>query len=198
MTWALFPGDKYTRAALEIVTTASQHGPGAERVVAVLGGALLEEAVDKTLRERLQNIPLADGLLSIDGALGNMGPKTDLLYLLRAFDSNTLKTLKGIAGVRNFFAHHLDASFDSLNKDFVNSIGKLVLHEGRTHYPHHLFGPDSQTPIEPVSSRRDLFILNLKLALIMLMRDRVSHEPWTNRQLTEEELLANYPDRWER
>jgi hypothetical protein len=196
MTWAIFPGDIHARAVLELITAAA-HPTGSERIIAVVGGALLEQAVDRTLRERLINIPgLVNNLLGVDRPLGNMGPKIDLLRLLGAIDDKTRGALKGIAGVRNFFAHNLSASFDSLDDDFDKSMKRLVLHENRTHYPHHLFGPDSKIPIEPINSRRDQFIVNLKLGLIALMRDRISHEPFTNRPRSEEELLNLYPHRF--
>jgi hypothetical protein len=191
MTWAIFPGDKSKSALIELLTT------GSERVVAVVGGALLEEAIDHTLRERLLNIPnLVDSLLGVDRPLGNMGPKIDLLHLLGAFDENARVAMKGIAGVRNFFAHHLDASLDSVDKKFTKTMQRLTLHENRTHYPHHLFGPDSDVAIEPVNSNREQFIVNLKLALIILMRDRISHHPYTNRPRSEPELLKEYPNRY--
>ena len=197
MTWAIFPGDAHTRAVLELVT-ANLSPQGSERVIAVVGGAMLEEAVDRSLRERLLNIPnLANNLLGIDRPLGNVGPKIDLLCLLGAFDERTCRALKGITGVRNFFAHHLEAPFDSLNEDFVRAMTRLTLHENRTHYPHHLFGPDSQTAIEPINSRRDQFVVNLKLALIILMRDRISHDTHSNRPLTEEQLLERHPHRYD-
>ena len=195
MTWAVFPGDRYTRAVLELVT-ANLSPQGSERVIAVVGGSMLEEAVDRTLRERLINIPnLANNLLKVDAPLGNAGPKIDLLCLLGAFDEKVCRALKGIARVRNFFAHRLDASFDTLDNDFNEAMRRLTLHENRTHYPHHLFGPDSQTAIEPINSKRDQFVVNLQLALLILMRDRISHEPHSNHPLTEDQLRAKYPNR---
>jgi len=164
--------------------------------MAVVGGALLEEAIDRTLRERLLNIPLVDSLLEVDRPLGNMGPKIDLLRLLGAFDETARVAMKGIAGVRNFFAHHLDASLDSLDREFTKAMQRLTLHENRTYYPHHLFGPDSNVAIEPVNSKREQFIVDLKLALIILMRDRISHHPYTNRPRSEDELLQQFPNRY--
>jgi len=191
MTWAIFPDDKHTSALIELLTT------GSERVMAVIGGALLEQAIDRTLRERLLNKPdLVDNLLEVDRPLGNMSPKIDLLCLLGAFDEKAHAAMKGIAGVRNFFAHHLDASLGSVDRKVTKAMQRLTLHEKRTHYPHHLFGPDSDVAIEPVNSKRELFIVNLKLALIILMRDRISHHPYTNRPRTEVELLEQYPDRY--
>jgi DNA-binding MltR family transcriptional regulator len=191
MTWAIFPDDKYKTALIELLTASS------ERATAVVGGALLEEAIDRTLRERLLDIPVCvDSLLEVDRPLGNMSPKIDLLHLLGAFDETARVAMKGIAGVRNFFAHHLDASFGSLDRQFTRPMQRLTLHESRTYYPHHLFGPDSNVAIEPVNSKREQFIVNLKLALIILMRDRISHHPYTNRPRSEEELLQQYPNRY--
>jgi hypothetical protein len=196
MTWAIFEGDKYTRAVVELITAAMQPN-GSDRIVAIVGGSLLEASVNFTIRERFLNERgLVDNLLSVDRALGNMGPQIDVLRLLDAYDENTRKALKGLAGVRNFFAHHVDASFDSLNPEFFKAMSRLTLHEKRTHYPHHLWGPDSATPIEPVNSRRDQFIVNLKLGLIALMRARVAREAYTGRLRTEEELLKIWPHRY--
>jgi DNA-binding MltR family transcriptional regulator len=191
MTWAILPDDKHKSGLIELLTT------GSDRVVAVVGGALLEQAIDLTLRERVLNLPsLVDSLLEVDGPLGNMGPKIDFLCLLGAFDDKARLAMKGIAGVRNFFAHHLDASLDSVDKKFNKDMQRLTLHENRTHYPHHLFGPDSDVALEPVKSKRERFVVNLKLALIILMRDRISHHAHTNRPRSDAELLELYPDRY--
>jgi DNA-binding MltR family transcriptional regulator len=196
MTWAVLPSDKYTRAVIELLMEAAKPS-GSDRVVAVVGGALLEEAVNRTTRERLINDPnVVKNLLDPERPLGNIAPQIDLLYLLGAFDDRTRKALKGLVRVRNFFAHHTDASFDSLDKDFTDAMKPLVLHEGKTHYPDHRFGPDSKAPIEPVTSRRDQFVVNLKLGLIALMRDRICHHEHSNKPRTQEEMLAIFPDRY--
>ena len=166
--------------------------------MAVVGGALLERAVDRTLRERLRdNQGIADNLLGVDKPLGALNAQIDALYLLYGIDAPTRNALKGIAGVRNFFAHNLDASFDSLDKEFQKAMSRLNLHEGRTYYPHHLYGPDSNTKIEKVTNKRTQFIVNLKLGLIVLMRDRVSHELHTNRPFTDDEMNKKYEKRRE-
>ncbi len=192
MTWAIFPGDKHLQAVLELVRT------GSERVKAVVGGALLDEAVTRTLRERLRNDEdTVNYILGFDRPLGTLNSKIEVLYLLYAIDQQTRDGLKGIAGVRNFFAHHLDASFDSLDKKFLKAMTRLTLHENRTYYPHHLYGPDSENEIEPITNKRIQFVVNLKLGLITLMRDRLSHETHTNQPLTDEELREKYQNRRE-
>lgn len=198
MSWAIFTEDKYIQAVVELIAQFQFPGaPGSERIVAVVGGAILEEIVERTLSERLINdAKEARRMLRPDGPLGNITPQIDLLYLLGAFDRKTQAALKGIAGVRNFFAHNLDASFASQNPDFLEFLNKLVLHEKKTHYPHHLWGGDSEILIEPINSNQDKFVVNLKLALVALMRDRISHHPNMNTLKTEQELIAEFPDRY--
>lgn len=199
MNWAIFPEDKYAQAVIELIAQRQFPGaPGSARIVAVVGGALLEEIVERTLSERLINGGKAvRRMLRPEGALGTITSQIDLLYLLGAFDRKTQDALRGIAGVRNFFAHNLDATFNSKDDDeFTDSLKKLALHENRTNYPHHLWGGDSELVIEPVKSNQDKFVVNLQLALIALMRDRISHHPHTNTLKTEQELLAEYPDRY--
>jgi DNA-binding MltR family transcriptional regulator len=196
--WAIFPTDKHTKAVIELMTATLPH-QGSERIVAIVGGSLLEDALETTLRERLlNNKGLVDSLLDFDKPLGSMGPQIDLLHLLGAFDEKTRSAMKGIARIRNYFAHSMDASFNSSEKHFVDNFKRLTLHENITHYPHHLFGPDSDVLIEPVNSPQDQYIVNLKLALLFLMRDRVSHQPHSNCILTEAQLLEKYPMRYEK
>ena len=198
MTWAIFPEDKYARAVIELLS-ANLEEPSAQRSAAIIGGALLEDAVERTLRERLlNNEGLANNLLDFDKPLGNTGPQIDLLHLLGAFDEKTRSALQGLVRIRNYFAHHIDASFASSNEYLTKSLKRLTLHENRTHYPHHLFGPDTDLAIESVRTSQERFILNLKLGLLILMRDRISHEPYTNHPLTEAEFLAKYPQRFEK
>lgn len=81
MTWAIFPTDEHTRAVIELMT--SLQAAGSERAMVIVGGALLEDAVEQTLRERLlDNLGLVNNLVEIDGPLANMGPQIDLLHLL--------------------------------------------------------------------------------------------------------------------
>jgi hypothetical protein len=192
MTWAIFPDEPHRRAILELQTTKS------ERVVAVVGGAMLETAVTRTLFERLRKEKPAENLLDVmSGALGTIAPKIDLLYLLASFDDAVRKTMKAIAGVRNVFAHNLDASFDQPSSELKKRLALLTLHKDRKHYPHHLYGPDTNIAIERIESDRDLFLVNLKLALLILMRDRCSHETYTNKPYTAEQLREMYQDRRE-
>jgi DNA-binding MltR family transcriptional regulator len=196
--WAVLPFDKYIRGIEELVAEANRDG--SERIIAVVGGALLEEAVERTLRERLiddsKTTKIANRLTKPENALGNTTTQIDLLYLLGALDDKTCKAMKGLAGIRNYFAHHTNPSFDSQDENFVQSIKRLTLHDGRTCYPHALWGPDTTIPLEPVNTRRDQFIVNPKLALVFLMRDRVSHATHSNVPRSEEEMLREWPNRF--
>lgn len=189
MSWAIFR-DSHTRAIVEMISS------GSERVLAIVGGALLDETVRRTLKERFRDdADAVANILDVDRPLGDLGPKIDVLYLLYGMDAKMRNALKGLSRVRNFFAHNLDASFDSLDKDFLKAMNRLTLHEGRTYYPHHLYGGDGQYSIEPIPNKRTKFVVNLKIALIMLMRDRVSHRTHTNQPLTEEEVRAQFEDK---
>ena len=182
MAWAIF-SDDHLRAIGEMIQS------GSERVTAIVGAALLDDTLHRTLAERFRNDKdIANKLLKVNGPLGNSVPKIDILYMLNAFEKPTRNTLYGIAEVRNFFAHNLDASFDSKKEKMVEAMKKLVLHENRTHYPHHLFRHDTKHPLEPIRSNRDRFIVNLQLCLIALMQDRVSHETHSFEPRTEEQI----------
>ncbi|WP_372928675.1 hypothetical protein [Methyloceanibacter sp.] len=187
MTWAIFEEEPNTVAIGELLSSKS------DRVVAVVGGALLDEHLQRTLIRRLRKSGVIDGLIKQDAPLGNVGPKIDLLYLLQAFEKPMYQALKAIAGVRNFFAHELDASFQSQDSKFLDHMKYLNLHKSRSHYPHHwLPWEDTKVPLEPINNNRDQFIVNLKLGLLALMQDRVSHHRHSNDQLTRKEVEEKF------
>lgn len=99
--------------------------------------------------------------------------------MLYAFNRQVCKAMYGIAGARNLFAHRHDMSFDSSDPKMVEALKDLPLHEGRRFYPHHRTGADTDMEILPVTSNRERFLVNLQLALIWLMVDRMSHPKWT-------------------
>jgi hypothetical protein len=79
MPWAVF-NDDHTRAIEEMLTS------GSDRVIAILGGAILDDTLRRTLVERFHNDEdITNKLLRINGALGNAEPKIDVLYLLSGF-----------------------------------------------------------------------------------------------------------------
>lgn len=187
MVWAILPYIEWVNAIREVTLSKS------ERTVAVLGGALLEESVERTLRERFHHDDdMANNILKPDKALGNLGPQIDVLYMLGAFDKTQRAAMKSLVFVRNFFAHDIKATFASIDKEFLRHVSRLKMHEGRKHYPNNLYGPDTDLEIEKVENNRDRFIVNLKLALIFLMRDRIGHEPYSNQPLSAEELHKKF------
>ena len=182
MTWAIFRVE-HLRAIGEIISA------GSGTVAAILGGVMLDDTLRRTLSERLRNDKnIASKLLKVNGALGNTGPKIDLLYMLGAFDKPVRNALYGLSEIRNFFAHNLDASFDSQTKELLDPLQKLTLHEGIKYYPHRIYDEDSKTEIETIENNRDIFTVNLKLCLIALMRDRASHDMWSNKPFTKTAL----------
>jgi hypothetical protein len=186
MTWAVFD-DSHLTAIGELLLT------GTERVTAVIGGALLEEAVERTLVERLRDAPkIIEAQFNPEKPLGSIGPQIELLYLLYAIDDSTRQTLKAIAAIRNFFAHNPAVSFasDKIRK----SVGQLELHKDKTHYPNPRIGGDSDEGIEEIKDHKTLFLVNLKLGLLGLMRDRVSHKLHTNEMLSPEEIRSQFPE----
>lgn len=182
MTWATHSEDHY-KAIAEILMS------GSDTAVAIIGGSYLDDTLRRTLSERLRDDKdIRRKLLKPSGSLGNSGPKIDALYMLYAFERDVRNAMYGVCDIRNFFAHNLGASFDSDHKTVVGAFKNLTLHEGKKHYPHHIHGEKSDVEIEEITSRKTLFIVNLKLCLIALMNNRVSHHLWTTKRKTIKEL----------
>ena len=177
MAWAIL-GEDQTKAIKEIVASDS------DRIIAVVGGALLDHTLRPTLEDRLRrNKDINEKLFKPSGPLGNLGPKIDLAFQLYVFEKPVRHSFYGISEARNFFAHHLDASFDSTDKKLTEALQKLTLHKNRSYYPHPMTRKDSQFKIEPTTTNRDIFLVNLKIGLIFLMADRLSHVLYTNTPL---------------
>lgn len=178
MTWAFY-GDDQLQAIAEIVRT------GNDTITVIIGGAILDDTLRRTLSQRLRDDKnIRDKLFKPGGPMGNMVPKIDLLYMLSDFDKQVRNSLYGLADVRNFFAHNLNASFDSKAQKMKAAVEKLTLHESKKYYPHHIYGGDTKKIIEATKTSRAIFIVNLKLCLIALMHDRLSHDVWSNKPLT--------------
>jgi len=141
----------------------------------------LDAALRRTVEERLRDHADSRRLLfKVNAPLGNLEPKITLGFMLYAFDRQARKAMYGLAEARNLFAHRHDMSFDSSDDPKMTAaLEKLTLHEGRKFYPHHHTGADTDMEIGPVPSSRERFLVNLQLALIGLMVDRMSHQKWT-------------------
>jgi hypothetical protein len=128
MVWAIFTEPQFK--AIEEVRSFQS-----ERVLAIIGGTLLDEALRRTLEERLRESGVRASLFRIEGPLGNVGPKIDLAYLLYAIEKETREAAHGIAGVRNFFAHNLGASFSSQDEKFLERAKKAQAPRGADALP---------------------------------------------------------------
>ena len=124
-----------------------------DRASAVLGGAYLEEILDRVLRGCL----ITDE--HIERHFNNASQKVHLLFALGVVDGQEREELLTIQKVRNFFAHHvLDAN------DFNNSaIAGLIDRVGKSMGASRRFGP---------AERREVFLIAV-MGLGQLMTDRV-------------------------
>lgn len=178
MSWAIINPDQHA-ALTELVTLSKS-----DRIVAILGGAMLDDALRRTLESRFRpkdgNTDMNDKLFRVNGPLGNLSPKIDLAYQLWMLDKPTRNAMFGISEIRNLFAHNMSMSFSSDSEKMRTALTKLALHEGKTHYPHPLLGAISEERIEVIRSPKDRFIVNLKLCLIWQMIDLRSHYPNSN------------------
>jgi hypothetical protein len=102
MVWSIL-NDAQNNALKEIVKSQS------DRVAAILGGAMLDDSLQLSIKARLRASNLAERLFDIRGALGNLGPKIDLAYLLYIIGKDELQAMTGLAEIRNLFAHNLTA-----------------------------------------------------------------------------------------
>jgi hypothetical protein len=179
MVWAVL------NPAQNAALTELMEGQNSDRIVAILGGAMLDDSLRNALELRLRPAKSTnDKLFGIGGPLGNTGPKIDLAYQLYMFEKPMLDAMHGLTEIRNLFAHRLDMTFFDAGKKFTGAVAKLTLHEGRTHYPNPFRNRlESDHELEPTDSVRGKFFVNLQICLIWLMGDRHEHLPWSNAQL---------------
>ncbi len=179
MVWAILNREQ-DAAIKELI-----YGQSSDRVVAVIGGALLDTSIRRALELRMRRkdgkSDINEKLFKVGGPLGNTGPKIDLGYQLWMLDKPTRNTMYGLSEIRNLFAHSLSMTFDNAGKKITELSEKLVLHEGRTHYPSINDWPENtDVELEPTRNVREKFVVNLKLSLLTLMADYLKHEPWCN------------------
>jgi hypothetical protein len=142
MVWAML-NDDIRIGAKEITDSSS------DRVVAIMGAALVEEALRQALSARLRKGSTQDKMLKPGGALGEFFAKINLGYLLLMYDTHTQSALIGIAEIRNLFAHKLNiSSFDADTRSLIDGFGKLKLHTNYTQYPSPGWDGYLNTPVE--------------------------------------------------
>jgi hypothetical protein len=179
-------------SAQEIALNELIQHQSSDRVLAIVGGAILEDGLQNAIKSRLRppksgvtggsssrggttpRPDIRDRLFRSDGPLGSFAPKIDLGYLLYMFDEQTRNAMHGIVRIRNLFAHQLDITFSSSGK-MTAAVQTLTLHEGRTHYPNLFIDQNSVYEIEPIDTNRGKFIVNLQLCLFILMADHQKH-----------------------
>lgn len=174
MVWAIL-NDTIMAGVNEFVDHQS------ERVVAILGGSVAEEALARAMYTRFRVSSMRDEVFKDRGALGAFRSKIEIAYLLGMYEKPARLALVGISEIRNFFAHGLTVrSFDTSDKGLDDSFAKLTLHGLYRKYPSPFWSGDSAHEVETTPDRRSLFIVNLKLLLVLLMRDMAMHQPNSN------------------
>jgi len=98
-------GDQYATILLELLQ-------GDERSTAIVGGALVDDALEQMLRDhflaaKIGDSTLAERLLQFNGPLGTFSARIDLCYALKFYGPDTYHDLDLIRKVRNHFAHRL-------------------------------------------------------------------------------------------
>jgi hypothetical protein len=174
MVWAVI-NEAIRNATTELVQSTST------RVVAVLGGSVIDEALRRALESRLvPDQKFIDDLFGEYGPLGSLGTKIKLGYALRMYNQDSNEALTGILDIRNLFAHRLGISFDSDDKKMKKAIARMRLHEKYKKYPHPMWNGDSEYDVETPKDHQDRFIINLRILLCLLMRDDLLHRPNSN------------------
>ena len=134
MVWAVINED-IKNAISEFADSPS------DRVCAIVGAAIVEEALRRALESRLLVGGIRDRFFKPNRATGSFAVKIDLGYLLGMYDDKAFQALEAMAAVRNEFAHRLPIqSFDdaALQANLV----KLTLHTAYQRYPHPLHDGD--------------------------------------------------------
>lgn len=149
------------------------------RIVAVVGGALLEQRLTNALEARLRSSKkVIERLFKPTGPMGPFANKIHLAYLLHMYPLIIYEHLVAICDIRNKFAHTLD--FGNFHvKQLDDQFRQLTLHEKLKFYPH---PPGTKkVKIEHCENRSQIFIVNLKILLIYLLFDHEKHEQESNR-----------------
>jgi hypothetical protein len=174
MVWALL--NEGIRAGVAELTASDS-----DRVIALLGGAIVEEQLLQSIHLRLRHSAVQQIVFKPTGALGGFTPKIDLGYLLHMYEKPERTALIGIAEIRNVFAHKLTIpSFETKDNGLDRGLEKLTLHLRYAKYPAPFWQGDSEYDVEKPTNKRETLITNIKILLVLLMRDMYLHQPYTN------------------
>jgi hypothetical protein len=130
---------------------------------------------------RMRSTSITERFFSWNGPMGGFNAKIQLGYLLGMYSKEALKTLLALADIRNVFAHKLTIhTFEANNPKLKEGLDRLILHTVYQWYPHPFYDGDSNIEVEAPTSARETFIVNLKILLVLLMRDLRLHLPHSN------------------
>ena len=103
MVWALL------NQAQNVALNELIEGQKSDRIVAIVGGAMLDDSLRHAIEQRLRFAKdMNEKLFKVGGPLGNTAPKIDLGYQLYMFEKPMRNTMYGMTEIRNLFAHRLD------------------------------------------------------------------------------------------
>lgn len=184
MIWPILGDRELNEAAIHRIMKSPD-----DIVVAVVGGVMLEEAVERTLKERMRaNNKVQERLFDITKPLSSVSAQIDVLYMLWAIEPDVRNVMLNMCRIRNRFAHNQGMTFDSSDEKLKEALHELVLHEQLTFYPDARFGIQTSIPIKKPTSNREKFIVNLQLCLNYLMQDRCRHKAHSTTPISHEEL----------
>jgi hypothetical protein len=127
MVWALLNDD--LRAGVAELTASDS-----DRVIALLGGAIVEEQLLQSIHLRLRRSSVQQIIFKPTGSLGGFTPKIDLGYLLHMYEKPQRTAFIGIAEIRNVFAHKLTmSSFEAKDNGLEQGLEKqdILRHFGK-------------------------------------------------------------------
>jgi hypothetical protein len=171
MVWAVI-NEEIKDAVAEFADSPS------DRVCAIVGVAMIEETLRRSLELRLRASGLVERLFSPNRATGTYAAKVDLGYLLGMYEKEVHGTLEKMGAIRNAFAHRLSIkSFD--HAALRDNWSTLTLHTAYKRYPHPFHAGES-IEVEPCTTKRECFIINARIIMVLLMRDMRLHSPNSN------------------
>jgi DNA-binding MltR family transcriptional regulator len=160
------------------------------RIVAVVGGSLLEQRLTNVLEARLRSSKkVIERMFKPTGPMGPFANKIHLAYLLHMYPSIVYEHILAISEIRNKFAHALHF-WNFHIKELDDQFRKLTLHEKLKFYPH--LPGIKKAKIEHCENRTQIFIVNLKILLMYLMFDYEKHMPESNQMSEHQKQFAAF------